>query len=392
MNSAINESVNVYTDTKAEYTRQLCQILTTPFHKYFLDLRKQLKETNPDVRQFPWEFQAFCEAVPNWSQEKVVSETDKIVQEASCDYLEELLTAVFIAHTKVLSAIRINTKQKKLQLTIPKLDHFLHRTFRVVGRLLWSHIYLFLEEGTKVEQQKNIIQMGNLVQEGIQQSIRELLPVKSILKEYMNDEEEEETAATAAVATAAVPSLSTSVTSLTLPIPGEDLSGNAISIVAAPVVAAAAALTPVAPAATVVLESPPAAASTTVPSSAPPDPQSVAPTPAIPVVPATPAAPVPEPMKLATVPPVLPVPAPVPVPAQTFTVDTEPTVSFTNMDTIFDSENPDANEIVASPLYNEDEDEIDHIRIVENEPATALDEYEDLEGKSGIEFDEEISA
>ena len=68
MNSAINESVNVYTETKAEYTRQLCQILTTPFHKYFLDLRKHLKETNPDVRQFPWEFQAFCEAVPNWSQ------------------------------------------------------------------------------------------------------------------------------------------------------------------------------------------------------------------------------------------------------------------------------------------------------------------------------------
>jgi hypothetical protein len=45
----------------------------------------------------------------------------------------------------VLSAIRITTKQKKLQITIPKLDHFVHRTLRETGRLLWNNAFLFAD-------------------------------------------------------------------------------------------------------------------------------------------------------------------------------------------------------------------------------------------------------
>jgi threonine synthase len=39
--------------------------------------------------------------------DKVHREVTKLVSEIQCDYLEELVTAVFIAHTKVLTAIRI---------------------------------------------------------------------------------------------------------------------------------------------------------------------------------------------------------------------------------------------------------------------------------------------
>ena len=185
------DSVNVYAEAKTEYTRQLCQNLTPAFHIYFLDLFKYAKENTKEFLQVGWDFQELLQEIPDWSQDKVLRETEKIIRESRCDYLEELLTAVFIAHTKVLSAIRITTKQKKLQLTIPKLDHFLHRTLRETGRLIWGNTFLFLDEGNSIDRQKNMRQVEFIIQEGIQQSIRSLLPVKTILREYLNDEGED---------------------------------------------------------------------------------------------------------------------------------------------------------------------------------------------------------
>jgi hypothetical protein len=115
-----------------------------------------------------------------------------------CDYLEELLTAVFVAHTKVLSSIRLTNKQKRLQITIPKLEHYLHKTLIECARLLWTNTYLFSTSGSAIERQKNMRQVETLILDGIHQGIRLMLPVKSILREYLsteesdNEEEEEE--------------------------------------------------------------------------------------------------------------------------------------------------------------------------------------------------------
>ena len=183
------DSINVYAEAKTEYTRQLCQILSPAFQIYFLDLLKVAKDKEPETKRLLWNFQALLQEIPDWNQDKVLRETEKIQRDSNCDYLEELLTAVFIAHTKVLSAIRITTKQKKLQITIPKLDHFIHRTLRETGRLLWNNAFLFAEQGSSMDRQKNMRQVEALIVEGIQQSIRSLLPVKTILREYLNDDE-----------------------------------------------------------------------------------------------------------------------------------------------------------------------------------------------------------
>jgi len=116
-----------------------------------------------------------------------VRETEAIQKDCKCDYLEELLTAVFIAHTKVLSAIRLTTKQKKLQITIPKIDHFLHRVLSECARSLWANAFLFVDTNS-IDKQKNLRQVSGLVHESILQAIRGLLPVKSILREYLHDD------------------------------------------------------------------------------------------------------------------------------------------------------------------------------------------------------------
>jgi len=152
---------------------------------------EEAKAQSPSSQKYLWNFQSLLQSIPDWNQDKVVRETEAIQKDCKCDYLEELLTAVFIAHTKVLSAIRLTTKQKKLQITIPKIDHFLHRVMSDCARSLWANAFLFADTNS-IEKQKNLRQVSGLVHESILQAIRGLLPVKAILREYLHDDGDEE--------------------------------------------------------------------------------------------------------------------------------------------------------------------------------------------------------
>ena len=188
------DGVSVYAEAKSEYTKQLCQYLVPPIQQFFLDLLEEAKEKEADSKRVLLMFQTLLEDISDWNADKVQRETMAISQKSQCDYLEELMTAVFIAHTKVLSAIRLTTKQKKLQITIPKIDHFIHRTLRECSRLLWSNTYLFSANVASIERQKNQRLIENLLNDGVLQGIRSMLPVKNILREYLKDDEEEDEA------------------------------------------------------------------------------------------------------------------------------------------------------------------------------------------------------
>jgi hypothetical protein len=187
------DGVDVYSTAKSEYTEQFCIFLVPALQSYFLGLVDEAKEKEKDTRKVLWVFQNLLKDIPDWNQDKVLRETEKISTNSKCDYLEELLTAVFIAHTKVLSAIRLTQRdKKKIQITVPKLEHFLHRTLSESARILWSNAYLFSEQGTSIERQKNLRQVEMLLHQAVLQSIRSMLPVKSILREYLNNEDTEE--------------------------------------------------------------------------------------------------------------------------------------------------------------------------------------------------------
>jgi hypothetical protein len=186
------EGAGVYAEAKAEYTKQLCQFMLPALQQYFLDMLDDAKQKEPVVNKVLLMFQQLLEAVPEWNADKVQRETTALAKSTECDYLEELLTAVFIAHTKVLSAIRLTSRQKKLQITIPRLEHFLHKTLIECSRLIWSNTYLFSTTAPSIERQKNLRLIESILNDGIHQSIRSMLPVKNILREYLKEDDEAE--------------------------------------------------------------------------------------------------------------------------------------------------------------------------------------------------------
>ena len=299
---SVGDNVGVYSEAKTEYTRQLCQFLVPALLTYFLETVEEVKQKDTDARKLLWNFQNHLKDVPDWNVDKVKRETARIESLAKCDYLEELLTAVFIAHTKVLSAIRLSTKQKKLQISIPKLDHFIHRTLSDCARLVWSNVYLFTPTGTAVERQKNLHTVEGLLSEGILQSIRTMLPVKSILREYLHEDTEEEVGEEEIVEPA-----------VEAPKPIVEAAQPAVE---APVVE-------VKP--EPVVEVKPAVEAPVV---------EVKPEPVVEVKPEPVVEVKPEPVVEVKPEPVVEAPA---APVQTIVVDTEPSVRFTNIDTVFQS-------------------------------------------------------
>ena len=133
-----DSGVSVYAEAKNEYTKQLAVFIVPTFHRFFMTCLTQASEEETNQKRQLWKFQELLSQIPEWNIDKVQREIHKFIIDIQCDYLEELVTAVFIAHTKVLTAIRIGNKNKRVQITIPKLDHFLHRALSECSRLLWS--------------------------------------------------------------------------------------------------------------------------------------------------------------------------------------------------------------------------------------------------------------
>jgi hypothetical protein len=181
------ESVSLYSEARNEYLKQLSTWIVPPMVEFFRNEYVSIVSRDGNKRAMV-HFQEFCASVPKWNQDIIENNTNALLENCHCDYIEELMTAVFIAHTKMLTAIRVNSKQKKLQITLPKLDHFLHRIFVECARAFWKAPFLFSEELPPVERQKNILQLESIATEALSGAIRSLLPVKSILRDYMNDD------------------------------------------------------------------------------------------------------------------------------------------------------------------------------------------------------------
>ena len=183
------ESVSLYSEARNEYLKQMASWLSSPMVEFFRS--EYQKISSIDSAKAMSAFQAWCADVPKWNQDIIETNVSTVLDTCRCDYVEELMTAVFIAHTKMLTAIRVSSKQKKMKITLPKLDHFLHRVFIECARGFWKAPFLFLESVPMIEKQKNVLQMELMCIEALSGAVRSLLPVKSILNEYLAEDEDE---------------------------------------------------------------------------------------------------------------------------------------------------------------------------------------------------------
>ena len=178
----------VFAQAKIEYTKQLQDVLMNPIYEGLQSIYSDSKREYSNYTEVPM-YQIFrkkIEMVPKWNIDMIDEEVDRIMRVSKCDWLEDLITAVFISHTKILASIG-NQRTKKINLTIPKMTNFIHKCYINTAREIWKNPYLFDENVSSSEYQRNIKSIESLIKENIDQTIRKLLPVKDILRDHLEN-------------------------------------------------------------------------------------------------------------------------------------------------------------------------------------------------------------
>lgn len=149
---------------------------------------------NNEVDKYLMTFQNLLSRIPKWNATIIEEERKRIVERSGCNYLEDLITCVHIIQLKVLTCIRVGNKQKKIDISIPNLDNFIHKVYINVARKTYVNVYLFEKSISPLQMQKNNREFELIIQECILTAIRESIPTEAIIRAYMEEgvEQEEE--------------------------------------------------------------------------------------------------------------------------------------------------------------------------------------------------------
>jgi hypothetical protein len=120
-------------------------------------------------------FQKALREVPAWSQLKIESVCSTL--QKSCNFLKELISALFLSHIKIMSSIKV-AKISNVRVKVPKEEKFLHAVLIEAAKRFYENPKLFrskMHQGAK----------ENVIMEAIEATVRKLLPLKDILSAYL---------------------------------------------------------------------------------------------------------------------------------------------------------------------------------------------------------------
>jgi primosomal protein N'' len=176
------DNLNVLVEAKREYLGQLylimCPVMIEVFHDMYDEATKLSKGRKTLIM-----FQKVLKEVPNWSNQMSANHTSNIADR--CAWFNDLLAAVFVACTKILSAVRLKTDNKKISLKLPTNEVFIQTCYNNVAKDLYKDPYIFHDEQSEYVRDEQLTQRMSTC---IEVTVKELIPIQQILQTYMSQE------------------------------------------------------------------------------------------------------------------------------------------------------------------------------------------------------------
>jgi hypothetical protein len=187
-------SITTLAESKNEWCARLVNV-TTPCIieglKSIFNEALSLCLDNDEEEKYLMTFQNFLSRVPKWNAEMINQEKDRILTSSGCGYMEDLITCVHIIQLKALTCTRVGAQQKKVDINIPPLADFLHKVYINVARKVYTNIYLFEKDILPLQIQKNNRELEIIIKELILNTVRDNIPVETILRAYLDETEEQ---------------------------------------------------------------------------------------------------------------------------------------------------------------------------------------------------------
>lgn len=195
-------------EIKGEYTTFLINIMT-PFiyegirsvYQFALNAHKELIEKgkhDPEVKSpgILKLFQVSLKEIPTLNNNSIEIETNRIKAGCKCaDWFDDLVKAVVKSNIILLT---FSNPKKRSQILKEKyhdkieVKDFVHKCYIESARLFYNNPELFWHEFPPLEIKRNQREACELIKQAIQEAIRKMLPIKLILKEYLQNDYMEE--------------------------------------------------------------------------------------------------------------------------------------------------------------------------------------------------------
>ena len=178
----MDDNLNILVEAKKEYLGQLYTIMCPTMIEVFQDIYNESINLSKGRKTLIM-FQKLLKEVPNWSNAMSKQHSDNITNR--CAWFDDLLAAVFVACTKILSAVRLKSDNKKISLKLPTNEVFIQTCYNNIAKDLYKDPYIFHEEQSEYVRDDTLT---TRFCNSIEITVKELIPVQQILQTYMSQE------------------------------------------------------------------------------------------------------------------------------------------------------------------------------------------------------------
>lgn len=182
--------INRLSEGQYEWALKLVKVLSPYVNEGIQSMFKEAiricDETN-ESNKYLMTLQNFLARVPNWNNEIIKKECDRIVEKSGCTYIDDLISCVHITHLKILASIKPGKTQKKIDIDIPKMHDFIHKVYVNCSREFYSNTYLFEKNVSPLVYQKNRNEMNQIIKNSILDAVRDSIPIDQLLRSYLDE-------------------------------------------------------------------------------------------------------------------------------------------------------------------------------------------------------------
>lgn len=176
-------------ELKKEYTDCLITILTPYIYDLFKQTFANVKKTH--TTGILKEFQLQIKSIAKWSEDQKNDEFIRLVKQKNGECIADLIKAIFMTHTKILYGDVSTKSRNRINIIIPNTAIFIHLCYVQCARVFYQNPMLFNEEYNNSDY-LNKVKCEEIIKESINGIIRQNLPIKDILRKYLDDEYQSE--------------------------------------------------------------------------------------------------------------------------------------------------------------------------------------------------------
>jgi Family of unknown function (DUF5764) len=156
------------------------------------DNAKQACERNKQPEMTLQTFQNLLTRIPQWTDDILNKEVERIEKASKCDYLDDLLLGVFVSYIRAFASLQ-QTERTEVDLHFerPSTAKFIHAFYKLAARKSWSQAYLFKTIGVSSEQQaRNRRDIEKLLEDSMNEVIDSFIPWREVSRAYFHAREQ----------------------------------------------------------------------------------------------------------------------------------------------------------------------------------------------------------